>query len=117
VVYTTSRIDLLDKNIVLGIFTYDNSAPEVNYRELDIEVSKWGDANIDNGQFVAQTNKPVENVLRFPVQLTGDYVSHVIDWRTDRIYFQMIHGHHSFAPDYGYFIKEWTYPYPVPKGN
>jgi hypothetical protein len=34
----------------------------------------------------------------FPVQLTGDYVSHVIDWRTDRIYFQMIHGHHSFCP-------------------
>lgn len=105
VVYTTSRVDLLDKNLVLGMFTYDNSAPEVNYRELDIEISRWGDANKDIGQFVVQTDKPVNNILRFPVQLNGDYSSHVIDWRADKIYFQMMHGHHNYAPNYGYFIK------------
>ena len=36
VLYTASRIDLLDKNLVLGMFTYDYTAPEVSYRELDI---------------------------------------------------------------------------------
>lgn len=32
ILYTASRIDLLDKNLVLGIFTYDYLAPDVSYR-------------------------------------------------------------------------------------
>ena len=33
----------LDPNIVFGFFTWDRNAPPYN-RELDIEISKWGDA-------------------------------------------------------------------------
>ncbi len=58
ILYAASRIDLLDKNLVLGIFTYDNSAPQAVYRELDIEISKWGNGDNNNGQFVVQPYPP-----------------------------------------------------------
>ena len=31
-----SRVDLLDRNTVVGMFTWDSSAPEFNFREIDI---------------------------------------------------------------------------------
>jgi hypothetical protein len=36
-----SRVDLLDRNIVLGLFTWDTYAPQYNYREIDFEFSRW----------------------------------------------------------------------------
>jgi len=39
------------------MFTYDPTDPYVHYRELDIEISKWGDENNLNGQFVVQPDK------------------------------------------------------------
>ncbi|MHC4649083.1 MAG: hypothetical protein ACYTBJ_26830, partial [Planctomycetota bacterium] len=41
---TEGRVDLLDPNIVLGLFTWDTNAPQYNYREIDIEFSRWWDA-------------------------------------------------------------------------
>jgi len=32
----------IDRNVVLGLFTWDASDPSYNYREIDIEVSRWG---------------------------------------------------------------------------
>ncbi len=47
------RIDLLDRNIVLGLFTYANDASEI-----DIEFSRWGDPNFAKvGSFTFQTVK------------------------------------------------------------
>lgn len=118
ILHTASRVDLIDQNAVLGLFTYDHNAPQVSHREIDIEISKWGHANNEIGQFIVQTNQKVENLHRFPIKLNGDYASHVIDWTPERIYFQMIHGHHNYAPSYDYFIKQWTFlGHPVYKGN
>ncbi|MCA9922508.1 MAG: hypothetical protein KC421_09055, partial [Anaerolineales bacterium] len=42
VFYTTGQLDQLDENIILGLFTWDNNAPANYYREIDIEIAKWG---------------------------------------------------------------------------
>ena len=49
-----SRLDSLDENIVLGLFTWDTYAPEYNYREIDFEFSRWMDPALDIGQYVIQ---------------------------------------------------------------
>jgi hypothetical protein len=49
VFYTMSRVDTLDKNAVLGLFTYKDDSHEV-----DIEFSKWGIADLNNGWFTVQ---------------------------------------------------------------
>jgi hypothetical protein len=37
------RVDLMDPNMVVGFFTWDNEVPELEYRELTIEFTRGGD--------------------------------------------------------------------------
>ncbi|HCO93045.1 MAG TPA: hypothetical protein DIU00_03695 [Phycisphaerales bacterium] len=49
------RVDLIDPNMVIGLFTWDNEAPESAYRELDIEFTRWGNSDDPtNAQYVVQ---------------------------------------------------------------
>lgn len=49
-----SPVDALDRNVVLGLFTW-NDDPAYNHRELDWEAARWGDAaDPTNGQYVVQ---------------------------------------------------------------
>jgi len=99
-----SRVDLLDRNIVVGLFTWDTSAPEFNYREIDIEFSRWGDPVADNSQYVVQPWDTAGNTLRWNTVLTGTTSTHAFEWRPDRVAFS---SHQGSPP--GAVIQEWTY--------
>jgi len=60
-----SRVDLLDRNIVVGLFTWDTSAPQFNYREIDIEFARWGNPLTDNSQYVVQPWDNPGNIFRW----------------------------------------------------
>lgn len=107
--YLASRVDQLNENIVVGLFTWSDS-PEYNHREIDIEFSRWGQPTNDNAQFVVQPWDRPRNIRRFNVQLNGDYSTHSFDWRSESISFQSLHGHYSTPPDNSYMIIEsWDY--------
>ena len=63
-----SRVDNMDINTVLGIFTWDDiakystSMPEDYYREYDIEFSYWSIPGNDVGQYVIQPWNYEENI-------------------------------------------------------
>ena len=60
-----SRVDNLDPNMVLGLFTYDSADPAFNNREIDIEASRWGNASDPtNAQFVVQASATAGNLTR-----------------------------------------------------
>jgi hypothetical protein len=44
----------IDPNAVLGLFLWDPVAFRIHNRELDIEISRWGDPKNSNSQFVVQ---------------------------------------------------------------
>jgi hypothetical protein len=89
---TVGRIDQLDPQAVLGLFTWDPDASEVDYREIDIEFSRWGDPDKPyNGQYVIQER--VDEKHTFAFSLTGDQTTHVIDWRENSLTFTSYHGH------------------------
>jgi hypothetical protein len=49
-----SPVDALDRNVVLGLFTW-NDDPAYNHREIDWEAARWGNAaDPTNGQYVVQ---------------------------------------------------------------
>jgi hypothetical protein len=102
--YVASRIDLLDKNVVCGLFTYldDN-------HEIDIEFSRWGDANAANAQYVVQPWNNPGNIKRFSITLNGDYSAHRFVWNNDKIDFRSLHGHYDLPPSPDYVISQWTY--------
>ncbi|HEY9054371.1 MAG TPA: glycoside hydrolase family 16 protein, partial [Rectinemataceae bacterium] len=83
------RTDLsgLDRNLVLGLFTYSRSAAD-NHSEIDIEFSSWGDArNPPQGQYVVQPYDKEGHMLRFGLSGLGERSSFRITWRADRVEF------------------------------
>ena len=104
-----SRVDQLDKNIVLGLFTWDDTAPEYNYREIDIEFARCGQAANDNAQYVVQPWHHAGNIHRFNMELHGDDSTHGFDWRADRVFLQSLYGHQPFPGSEEDEIKSWTY--------
>lgn len=107
--YIASRIDKLDKNVVLGLFTWDETAPEYNYREIDIEFSRWGIELNENAQYVVRPWEHPGNIHRFNIELNEDYSTHFLNWYPNSIFFQSLYGHYPFPPSEEYIIESWNY--------
>jgi hypothetical protein len=101
-----SPVDELDKNAVLGLFTWDDTAPGYNYRELDIEFSRWGEDEAENAQYVVQPWDHAGNRHRFNMTLQGPYSTHWFTWVSSSVEFWSYQGH---APDLGDEIQHWLY--------
>jgi len=106
-----NRMDVLDENTVLGLFTWDTYAPEYNYREIDFEFSKWENPANDIGQFVIQLWDTPGNLHRFDIDYSGptDITTHVMTWRANGIYFKSYYGDFSLAPPPENVIETWYY--------
>lgn len=86
-----SRVDNLDRNVVLGLFTWDNKAAAQNYREIDVEFARWGQPTADNAQYVVQPYQPAGNLRRFTMPATA-VSTHRFVWRANRVEFSSYQG-------------------------
>lgn len=104
VFYTASRIDNLDKNVVVGLFSYvdDN-------HEVDIEFSRWGDANAHNAWYTVQPRPyDITNQKSFDISLNGYYSTHWFTWSPNQVFFESFHGHYPYnAPPAANIIQSW----------
>lgn|GEM_PF-809571 len=109
--YVKSRVDSIDANAVLGLFTWDEWAPPQGpyfYREIDIEFSRWGNASADsNAQYVIQPWNVPENRHQFIVD-TDTCTTHFFNWELDTIYFQSSIGQ-TASPPPANIIHTWIY--------
>jgi hypothetical protein len=81
----------LDTNAVLGLFLWDPSAPEHQFREADMELSRWGDERKPNAQFVIQPYVRPENLDRFELPPGRAEVS--LRWTPRRLFCRaLVHG-------------------------
>jgi hypothetical protein len=79
-----SRVDALDPNAVLGLFTWSDRAPYA-HREVDIEFARWGDAaDVTNAQYVVQPYTSTNHLARF-TQPAAATSSHEFTWRAGSI--------------------------------
>jgi hypothetical protein len=99
----------LDPNVVLGMFTYDDDMPPETEseifkytREIDIEYSRWGDLNSDNGQFVIQPYTEPGNRYRFNMLCNGQESTHRFQWYSEKIAFNVAYND-------GTDVASWTY--------
>jgi hypothetical protein len=104
-------LDVLDKNIVFGLFNYSNND---GFDEMDIEFSKWGYA--DNSNMLNYTVWPatgssqqhVEVVYPFS-QSGGTYTTHRFKRTSNSINFKSLYG--FYDNDTNLFAnKSWTNP-------
>jgi hypothetical protein len=103
-----SRVDLLDENVILGLFTWDTNAPQYHYREIDFEFGRWGDATSENAQFVIQPWDTPGNRYRFNVGACKT-TTHVLRWQSNGIYFMSYYGDFTLTPSPESIIAIWLY--------
>jgi hypothetical protein len=84
-------ISHFEPSVVLAISTWDDAGP---YREMDIEVSRWGELGGKNAQFVVQPYYIPANVVRFLVP--AGPVACSFTWEPGRVSFDA-----SRAPAHG----------------
>lgn len=116
-VFTTSGdLDLLDDRAVLGLFLwqYETCYDPANawwnpYNEIDVEVSRWGNAQAEAGQFVAQPWDWEGNLERFAVESDeGGLASFAFNWLPDRVEFRSWRGGAGDeSPET--LVRAWTY--------
>ena len=121
-VQLVGRTDLLDPNVVLGVFLYDDAAGETSEpcpSELDLESSRFGDPAAPNGHFVSYASGVCgpADLDDFSYILTGTYTTHQIDWAPGAVAYRLMHGHRT-APDLPeHLIGERSFVSPLVPGS
>jgi len=86
-----SDIAALDKNVVLGMFTWDDD-PTSAHREIDIEFSRWGQAGDPNSQYVVQPWDQAGHRYRFTCPSISGQSVHSLVWAAGSVTFTSTHG-------------------------
>jgi hypothetical protein len=88
--FVVRDVSHLEPAAVLGMFTWDGPAADENHREMDIEISRWGDPAERNARYVVQPYYVVANLARF-VAPPG-VLTHWMHWEPGRATFRTVRG-------------------------
>lgn len=80
----------LEPAAVFTMFTWDYAGSDPNNREMDIEVSRWGDPTTKNTQYVVKPFYVPENASRFAVP--SGTLTHSFRWEPGRASFRTVRG-------------------------
>ena len=113
--HTNSRVDILDPNIVAGLYTWDGQIYYPSHRELDIEFARWGNsAEPTNAQFVVQPCSQCPgcaNCSRYSIDLTdkNKYITTYMIWAPNSVEFRAYKGQYwDDNPPESALIHKWT---------
>jgi hypothetical protein len=85
----------LEPAAVFSIFTWDYAGADPNHREMDIEISRWGEPTSQNAQYVLQPFYVPENASRFA--LPAGVLTHSFRWEPGRVSFTSVRGANAEA--------------------
>jgi hypothetical protein len=80
----------LEPSVVFSMFTWDYAGTDPNHREMDIEISRWGDPTSENAQYVLQPFYIPENASRF--MLPPGELTHPFQREPGRVSFTTLRG-------------------------
>ncbi len=78
-VFVVRDTSTLDPAATLDLITWDDTAEEQSHRELDIEISRWGDPQNKDAQYVVQPHFVAANVFRF--RAPAGTLTHALRWQ------------------------------------
>ena len=102
----------LEPAAVFGIFTWDESGPP---REVDIEISRWGEPTNKNAQYVIQPYYVPANVIRFTAP--AGTLTHWLLWEAGRVSFETVRGSKTHAGSNVVAQHTFTSGIPSPGGE
>ncbi|MBV8827919.1 MAG: hypothetical protein JO108_01685 [Acidobacteriaceae bacterium] len=81
----------LEPAAVFSMYTFDQWAGDQHYREMDVEISRWGDpTNKKNAQYGLEPFYVPGNV--FPFAIPSGTITHSMHWESARVSFKTIRG-------------------------
>jgi len=93
--FTVRDVSHLEPAAALSLFTWDELGIDQYHRELDIELSRWGDPTNKNAQYVVQPYYVPANVSRFAAP--SGVLTHYIHWEPGRVSFDTVRGNVAMA--------------------
>ncbi|HEU0142420.1 MAG TPA: glycoside hydrolase family 16 protein, partial [Bryobacteraceae bacterium] len=88
--FVVRGLETLEPAAVFGMFTYDYASGALRNREMDIEISRWGDPANKNAQYALQPYDVATNVHRFNVP--AGTLTFSFRWEQGRITFRTLRG-------------------------
>jgi len=89
--FAVRDISQLEPAAVFTMFTWDYAGRDPSHREMDIEVSRWGENSADrNAQYVVQPYYVPENA--FPFTMAGGALTNSFRWEPGSISFKTVRG-------------------------
>lgn len=113
--YVDSNVQDLAPSVVLGLFTWSDD-PGYAHRELDIELSRWGDPKKDNAQFVVQ-HTFADDKMRFPMPPKLNASVHTFIWSPENVRFRSEQGSASASSNGPPLILQHTFTQGVPEAG
>ena len=78
----------LDPAAAFSMYTWDALGADQNYREVNVDISRWGDPRNLNGQYVVQPEYLASNVFRFAIP--SGLLTHSFRWEPARVSFKTV---------------------------
>jgi len=88
--FVVRGLETLEPAAVFDIFTYDYTGITQHYREMNIEISQWGDPAPKNAQYVVQPYYVAANVHRF--NAPAGILTFSLRWEPERATFRTLRG-------------------------
>jgi hypothetical protein len=88
--FVVRDVSQLEPAVVLTLFTWDGPAASENHREMDIEVSRWGEPAAKNAQYVVQPYYVAANV--WPFVAPPGVLTHGLRWEPGRLMARTVRG-------------------------
>jgi hypothetical protein len=86
--FTLQNTSTLEPAVALDLFTWDDSGADPNHRELDVEISRWGDPRSKDAQYVVQPYYVAANVDRFSAP--AGTLTHSFRWEPGKVTFRTV---------------------------
>ncbi len=86
--FTLQNTFALEPAVALDLFTWDDSGADPNHRELDVEISRWGDPRSKDAQYVVQPYYVAANVERFSAP--AGLLTHSFRWEPGKVSFRTV---------------------------
>jgi hypothetical protein len=88
--FVVRDVSHLEPAAVLTLFTWDGPAASENHREMDIEISRWGNAAANNAQYVVKPYYVGGNV--WPFAAPAGVLTHSWRWEPGRLTATTVRG-------------------------
>jgi hypothetical protein len=88
--FVVRELSHLEPAAVFSIFTREDLGSDPNFREMNIEISRWGDVSSKNGQYVIQPYYVPANVTQFIAP--AGVLTHSFRWEPGRVSFRTFRG-------------------------